>query len=160
MRYGYFDDAAREYVIDRMDVPVSMTNYLGTQRMGTVISHNAGGYSWLDSPQHHRITRFRPNGVPMDWPGHYVYLKDEDALKQYQKEHGSSIAVIGRMKGLGECDADELSYCLLDEETRNILQLTVNDFKKTNDMFQDLYGKRVEPRVEFLSKHLEEARID
>ena len=61
MRYGYFDDAAREYVIDRMDVPVSMTNYLGTQRMGTVISHNAGGYSWLDSPQHHRITRFRPN---------------------------------------------------------------------------------------------------
>ena len=90
----------------------------------------------------------------------YIYLKDEDALKQYQKEHGSSIAVIGRMKGLGECDADELSYCLLDEETRNILQLTVNDFKKTNDMFQDLYGKRVEPRVEFLSKHLEEARID
>ena len=50
MRYGYFDDAAREYVIDRVDVPVSMTNYLGTQRMGTVISHNAGGYSWLDSP--------------------------------------------------------------------------------------------------------------
>ena len=55
-----------------------MTNYLGTQRMGTVISHNAGGYSWLDSPQHHRITRFRPNGVPMDWPGHYVYLRDDE----------------------------------------------------------------------------------
>lgn len=34
-------------VIDRVDVPVSLTNYLGTQRMGTVISHNAGGYSWL-----------------------------------------------------------------------------------------------------------------
>lgn len=63
MRYGFFDDAAREYVIDRVDVPVSLTNYLGTQRMGTVISHNAGGYSWLDSPEHHRITRFRPNGV-------------------------------------------------------------------------------------------------
>ncbi len=82
MRYGYFDDAAREYVVDRPDVPVSMTNYLGTQRMGTVISHNAGGYSWLDSPQHHRITRFRPNGVPMDWPGHYVYLRD-DATGRY-----------------------------------------------------------------------------
>ena len=78
MRYGYFDDAAREYVIDRVDVPVSLTNYLGTQRMGAVISHNAGGYCWLDSPQHHRITRFRPNGVPMDWPGHYVYLRDDE----------------------------------------------------------------------------------
>ena len=42
MRYGYFDDAAREYVIDRVDVPFSMTNYLGTQRMGAVVSHNAG----------------------------------------------------------------------------------------------------------------------
>lgn len=90
----------------------------------------------------------------------YVYLKDEEALREYQREHGSSIAVIGRMKGLGECDADELSYCLLNEETRTILKLTVEDFKATNDMFQDLYGKRVEPRVEFLSKHLEEARID
>lgn len=90
----------------------------------------------------------------------YVYLKDEEALREYQREHGSSIAAIGRMKGLGECDADELSYCLLNEDTRNILKLTVEDFKATNDMFQDLYGKRVEPRVEFLSKHLEEARID
>ncbi|MDO5436103.1 MAG: N,N'-diacetylchitobiose phosphorylase [Clostridia bacterium] len=78
MRYGYFDDAAREYVIDRVDVPFSMTNYLGTQRMGAVINHTAGGYCWLDSPQFHRITRFRPNGVPMDFPGHYVYIKDEE----------------------------------------------------------------------------------
>ena len=76
MRYGYFYDAAREYVIDRVDAPFSMTNYLGTQRMGAVVSHNAGGYCWLDSPQFHRITRFRPNGVPMDFPGHYVYLRD------------------------------------------------------------------------------------
>ena len=83
MRYGFFDDQAREYVIDRVDAPQSMTNYLGTQRMGTVISHSAGGYSWLDSPQHHRITRFRPNGVPMDWPGHYVYLRDDDSGKYW-----------------------------------------------------------------------------
>ncbi len=83
MRYGYFDDASREYVIDRVDVPVSLTNYLGTQRMGTVLSHNAGGYCWLDSPQHHRITRFRPNGVPMDWPGHWVYLRDNETGKYW-----------------------------------------------------------------------------
>ncbi len=78
MRYGHFDDAAREYVVDRVDVPVSFTNYLGTQRMGAVISHNAGGYCWLDTPQYHRITRFRPNGVPLDRPGHYVYLRDDE----------------------------------------------------------------------------------
>lgn len=76
MRYGYFDNEAREYVIDRVDVPVSWTNYLGTESTGTVISQNAGGYMFHESPENHRITRFRANGVPLDRPGHYVYLRD------------------------------------------------------------------------------------
>lgn len=79
MRYGYFDQANREYVINRVDVPVSWTNYLGVERMCTVLSHNAGGYSFYRSAQHGRITRFRPNGVPLDRPGHYVYLRDDDS---------------------------------------------------------------------------------
>ncbi len=83
MRYGYFDDAAREYVIDRVDVPVSWTNYIGTEKMGGVFNHTAGGYAWLDSPEYRRITRFRPNGVPADRPGHYVYLKDAETGKYW-----------------------------------------------------------------------------
>ena len=90
----------------------------------------------------------------------YVYLRDAEALAAYQKEHGAQIQSIGRLKGLGEQDSDELSYCLLDPETRNVLQLKVEDYGKTDKMFQDLYGKRVEPRVQFLAQHLEEARID
>lgn len=90
----------------------------------------------------------------------YIYLRDEDALQAFQAERGNEIQSIGRLKGLGEQDADELSYCLLDTDTRNVLQLKVEDYGKTDKMFQDLYGKRVEPRVEFLAKHLEEARID
>lgn len=90
----------------------------------------------------------------------YIYLRDEDALKAFQAERGNEIQAIGRLKGLGEQDADELSYCLLDTDTRNVLQLRVEDYGKTDKMFQDLYGKRVEPRVEFLAKHLEEARVD
>jgi N,N'-diacetylchitobiose phosphorylase len=78
MRYGYFDDDNREYVIDRPDVPVSWTNYLGVKDMCTVISHNAGGYSFYKNAEHHRITRFRPNGVPLDRPGHYVYIRDDE----------------------------------------------------------------------------------
>ncbi|MGD0831775.1 MAG: glycosyl hydrolase family 65 protein [Terracidiphilus sp.] len=78
MRYGYFDNEKREYVIDRVDVPVSWTNYLGVKDMCTVISHNAGGYSFYQNAEHHRITRFRANGVPLDRPGHYVYLRDDD----------------------------------------------------------------------------------
>jgi N,N'-diacetylchitobiose phosphorylase len=78
MRYGYFDNEHREYVIDRPDVPVSWTNYLGIKDLCTVISHNAGGYSFYQNAEHKRITRFRSNGVPLDRPGHYVYLRDDD----------------------------------------------------------------------------------
>ncbi len=69
MRYGYFDDQNREYVVERPDVPVSWTNYIGVKDMCAVLSHNAGGYSFYKSAEHGRITRFRQNGVPLDRPG-------------------------------------------------------------------------------------------
>jgi len=78
MRYGYFDDANREYVIERPDVPVSWTNYIGVKDMCTVLSHNAGGYSFYKTAEHGRITRFRQNGIPLDRPGHYVYIRDDE----------------------------------------------------------------------------------
>ncbi|MBO7710786.1 MAG: N,N'-diacetylchitobiose phosphorylase, partial [Lachnospiraceae bacterium] len=78
MQYGHFDNDRREYVIDRVDVPVSWTNYIGTGDMVGVFNHTAGGYLIYKSSEYHRITRFRPNGVPMDGPGHYVYLRDAE----------------------------------------------------------------------------------
>ena len=78
MQYGHFDNENREYVIDRVDLPVSWTNYIGLGDMYGVFNHTAGGYLLYRSSEYHRITRFRPNGVPMDGPGHYVYLRDED----------------------------------------------------------------------------------
>ncbi|MDR2028097.1 MAG: N,N'-diacetylchitobiose phosphorylase [Treponema sp.] len=78
MQYGYFDDEHREYVINRIDVPVSWTNYIGIRDMCGVFNHTAGGYLFYKSPEYHRISRFRPNGVPMDRPGHYVYIRDDD----------------------------------------------------------------------------------
>ncbi len=78
MKYGYFDNDNREYVINKIDVPNSWTNYLGVKDMCAVVNHTAGGYVFYKSPQYHRITRFRPNGVPMDRPGHYVYIRDND----------------------------------------------------------------------------------
>lgn len=78
MRYGHFDNENREYIIDRIDLPVSWTNYLGIRDMCAVVNHTAGGYLFYKSPEYHRITRFRANAVPMDRPGHYVYIKDDE----------------------------------------------------------------------------------
>ncbi len=77
MRYGYFDNAKREYVIERVDLPTSWTNYLGVKDLCAVVNHTAGGYMFYKTPEYHRITRFRANSIPMDRPGHYVYLRDD-----------------------------------------------------------------------------------
>ena len=78
MQYGHFEDEKREYVIDRVDLPVSWTNYLGVEDTCVVLNHTAGGYMFYKTPEYHRVTRFRGNAVPMDRPGHYVYLRDAE----------------------------------------------------------------------------------
>lgn len=78
MQYGHFDNEKREYVIDRVDLPTSWTNYLGVEDMCVVVNQTAGGYMFYKSPEYHRVTRFRANAVPMDRPGHYVYIRDND----------------------------------------------------------------------------------
>ena len=82
MRYGYFDDTNREYVITRPDTPKSWINYLGSRLYGGIITQNAGGYSFYQSGGTGRILRMRFNGVPVDQPGRYLYLRD-DATGDY-----------------------------------------------------------------------------
>ncbi|MGE5598384.1 MAG: GH36-type glycosyl hydrolase domain-containing protein, partial [Bacteroidota bacterium] len=76
MRYGYFDDERREYVIERPDTPMSWINYLGTAEYCGIISNNASGYAFHKSAKSGRLLRFRFNSIPMDRPGRYVYLRD------------------------------------------------------------------------------------
>lgn len=79
MKYGYFDHENKEYVIDKLDLPTSWTNYLGVKDLCCVVNHTAGGYMFYQSPEYHRITRFRANSIPMDRPGHYVYVRDDES---------------------------------------------------------------------------------
>ena len=78
MKYGYFDNKNREYVIECVDVPTSWTNYIGVNDMCAILNQTAGGYSFYKTPQYHRITRFRPNAIPIDRPGHWVYIRDDE----------------------------------------------------------------------------------
>ena len=76
MRFGHFDDTAREYVITRPDTPRAWSNYLGDRRYGAIVTNNAGGYSFTRSPASGRFLRHRYNSVPMDMPGRQFYLRD------------------------------------------------------------------------------------
>ena len=74
MKYGYFDDSRREYVITRPDTPQPWANYLGSPEYGALISNNAGGYSFARSGANGRILRYVFN--QFDQPGRYIYLRD------------------------------------------------------------------------------------
>jgi len=82
MRYGFFDDDRREYVITRPDTPVPWINYLGTDGHFGIVSNTAGGYSWHRDARLRRLTRYRYNNVPGDSGGRYLYLRD-DATGEY-----------------------------------------------------------------------------
>ena len=46
---------------------------------------------------------------------------------------------------------------IVDEKTRNIVQITVEDEKKASELMECLMGTSVPPRREYLLKHSEEA---
>lgn len=77
MKYGYFDDVNREYVINKPNTPLPWVNYLGSPEYGAIISNNAGGYSFAKSGANGRILRYVFNNF--DQPGRYVYLRDDDS---------------------------------------------------------------------------------
>ncbi|NIM93083.1 MAG: glycosyl transferase [Anaerolineales bacterium] len=79
MRYGYFNDESREYVITRPDTPLPWINYLGSEAYFGIISNTAGGYSFYKDARLRRLTRYRLNNVPLDSGGRYIYLRDDDA---------------------------------------------------------------------------------
>jgi cellobiose phosphorylase len=78
MRYGYFDDEHREYVITRPDTPLAWINYLGSEAYFGLISNTAGGYSFYRDARLRRLTRYRYNNAPLDSGGRYLYLRDDD----------------------------------------------------------------------------------
>ena len=113
MKYGHFDDEAREYVIDNPRTPWPWINYLGNKDFFSLISNTAGGYSFYKDAKFRRLTRYRYNGVPMDAGGRYFYIKDGDtvwnpgwkptktALDSYECRHGMNYTRIkGEKNGL------------------------------------------------------------
>lgn len=80
MKFGYFDDANREYVITTPRTPLPWINYLGCKEFFTLISNTCGGYTFYKDAKLLRLTRYRYNDVPYDTNGKYFYIKDGDTI--------------------------------------------------------------------------------
>ena len=112
MKFGYFDDAQREYVITQPDTPLPWINYLGSEAYFGLISNTAGGYSFYRDARLRRILRYRYNNVPSDTGGRILYLRDDangefwspawqptrTPLEEYSCRHGMGYSVIGSQR--------------------------------------------------------------
>jgi cellobiose phosphorylase len=78
MRYGFFDDERREYVITQPDTPLPWINYLGSEDYIALLSNTAGGYSFYKDARLRRITRYRYNNIPLDTGGRYIYIREDE----------------------------------------------------------------------------------
>lgn len=117
MRYGYFDDLNREYVIERADTPKSWSNYLGSTEYGAIITNNAGGYSFFHSAARGRFMRLRYNSVPMDQPGRYVYVRDRDSEEYWS----SSWQPVGKPRRLFKSECRHgTAYTVITSEYKRI----------------------------------------
>lgn len=80
MKFGFFDDKNREYVITDPKTPWPWINYLGNEDFFSLISNTAGGYSFYKDAKFRRLTRYRYNNAPMDSGGRYFYINDGEDI--------------------------------------------------------------------------------
>lgn len=111
MRFGHFDDATREYVITTPHTPYPWINYLGSERFFSLISHQAGGYSFYRDARMRRITRYRYNNIPTDEGGRYLFVNDggdvwtpsylpvKAELEHFEARHGLGYSQITGQRG-------------------------------------------------------------
>ncbi len=125
MKFGYFDDANREYVITTPKTPLPWINYLGCNEFFSLISNTCGGYTFYKDAKLLRMTRYRYNDVPNDINGKYFYIKDgntvwnpgwkptQTELDSYECRHGIGYSRFTGAKN--DLEASVLTFIPMDD---------------------------------------------
>lgn len=87
------------------------------------------------------------------------YIKDDTALEEFRKTTSRKFD-LGRMKGLGEMDYDELAETVMSPEHRTLKQITVEDVQAVTNTFVSLMGESVVGRKKFIEENAWRANID
>ena len=135
MKFGYFDDQNKEYVITTPQTPLPWINYLGSEDFFSLVSNTAGGYSFYRDARMRRLTRYRYNNSPLDMDGHRIYIKDGETvwnpgwqptktpLDSYSCRHGLGYTILeGKKDGVtarqelfvpkgDACELDRVTVC-------------------------------------------------
>ncbi|WP_084124766.1 GH36-type glycosyl hydrolase domain-containing protein [Demequina sp. NBRC 110054] len=147
MRYGHFDDEAREYVIETPHTPYPWINYLGSQEFFGLVSNTGGGYCFYRDAKLRRLTRYRYNNVPVDDGGRYFSINDggdvwspgyrpyKRDLDFYEARHGMGYTrITGTRGGL---KASVLMFVPVDvnAEIHRVTLTNESDAHKSIDLF-------------------------
>lgn len=139
MKFGHFDDARKEYVIDTPKTPYPWINYLGSEQFFGLVSNTGGGYCFYRDARLRRLTRYRYNNIPLDNGGRYYYIHDQGdywtpgwmpvkrELDFYECRHGLGYtSITGERNGLR---VKQLQFVPLGF-TGEVHQLTISNVSK------------------------------
>jgi DNA gyrase subunit B len=87
----------------------------------------------------------------------YKYLKNDEALEEFRKANEGKKYLVNRLKGLGEMSVDETEETLTDPNNRIIKQISVEDAKAADILFEQLMGAGVTARKAYIKEHSKEA---
>jgi DNA gyrase subunit B len=105
------------------------------------------GHVMMAQPPLYKLTK----GKQTQW----VY-SDQERDREVKRMGGK--VEVGRFKGLGEMNADQLWETTMNPETRTLLRVEIEDAAAVNDIFEKLMGSDVEPRKKFIQAHAKSVR--
>ena len=82
-----------------------------------------------------------------------VYCYTDEQLEQHLAELGRDGMNIQRYKGLGEMNPEQLWETTMNPATRTLVQVTMDDAVKADEIFTVLMGDEIAPRREFIEKN-------
>jgi len=136
MRFGHFDDSAREYVITTPKTPFPWINYLGSESFFGLVSHMGSGYAFYRDARLRRLTRYRYNSVPNEQGGRFFYIEENGdywtptyapvkaELDSFECRHGLGYTrITGSRKGIEA----ELLYFIPRGHNAEVHQVTVRN---------------------------------